>query len=59
MAHASLDASYSNLGENNLAAGNARKAHDLRVRVSEQERFYIESHYNKLVAGGLEYAKIQ
>ena len=34
-----------NLGETSLAAENTRKAYELRERVSEREKFYIESHY--------------
>ncbi len=33
-----------------------QRAHDLRERVSQPERFYIEAHYNRLVAGNPEKA---
>jgi eukaryotic-like serine/threonine-protein kinase len=56
MAYASLGTSYMNLGEMNLAAQNIRKAYELRDRVSERERFYIESHYYYAVTGDLEKA---
>jgi tetratricopeptide (TPR) repeat protein len=39
-----------------LAAENIRKAHQLRARVSERERFYIESHYYENGTGELEKA---
>ncbi len=45
MAHARLSAIYSNLGEEDRAAAAARKAFDLRDRVSERERFYIDDHF--------------
>ena len=57
MAYASLGVSYSNLGENSLAAENTRKAYDLRERVSEQEKLYIESHYHFFATGDLERAR--
>lgn len=40
-----------------LGAENTRKAYDLRDRVSEREKFYIESHYQSLVTGDLEKAR--
>ena len=45
MAYARLSAIYSNLGEENRAVEAARKAFDLRGRVSERERFYIDDHF--------------
>jgi tetratricopeptide (TPR) repeat protein len=36
-----------------LASENTRKAYELRERVSEREKFYIESHYHDLVTGDL------
>jgi serine/threonine protein kinase/Flp pilus assembly protein TadD len=56
MAYASLGTIYSNLGEKNQSAENTRKAYELRDRVSEREKFYIESHYYHYVAGDLEKA---
>jgi eukaryotic-like serine/threonine-protein kinase len=53
MAYASLGTSYRDLGESSLAAENAQKAYDLRERVSEREKLYIESHYS-FVAGDLD-----
>jgi eukaryotic-like serine/threonine-protein kinase len=57
MAYASLGVGYVNLGEASLAAENTRKAYELRERVSEREKFYIESHYYHFVAGDLEKAR--
>ncbi len=56
MAYAWLGVSYANLGEASLAAENTWKAYELRERVSEPEKFYIESHYFHFVTGNLEKA---
>jgi eukaryotic-like serine/threonine-protein kinase len=53
MAYAALGTSYGVLGEGNLSAENIRRAYDLRARVSERERLYIESHYEGFVTGDL------
>jgi serine/threonine protein kinase/tetratricopeptide (TPR) repeat protein len=45
LAYARLAAIYSNVGEEDRAVEFARKAFDLRERVSERERYYILSHY--------------
>jgi len=55
-AYAFLGLSYSNLGETSLAAENGRKAYGLRERVSEREKFLIESYYYEFVIGDLEKA---
>jgi tetratricopeptide (TPR) repeat protein len=57
MAYARLGQNYNNLGETAQAAENARKAYELRERVSEREKFYIESHYEHFVTGDLEAAR--
>jgi tetratricopeptide (TPR) repeat protein len=57
MAYAALGASYYNLGETSLGAENTKKAYELRERVSEREKFYIESHYYSIVTGDLEKAR--
>jgi serine/threonine protein kinase/tetratricopeptide (TPR) repeat protein len=57
MAYASLGTTYGNLGVTSLAAENARKAYELRDRVSEREKFYIESQYHLFVTGNLEKAR--
>ena len=53
MAYASLGVSYSDFGETALAAETTRKAYDLRNRVSESEKYYIESNYHLNVTGDL------
>src|SRR5579859_7214399 len=57
MAYASLGTAYNNLGEKELAAENTRRAYELRGKVSEREKFYIESHYYHFVTGDLLKAK--
>ena len=54
MAYGRLAHSYTNIGQTAKAAENARKANDLRQRVSERERFYIESTYEFSVTENLE-----
>ena len=57
MAYARLGTNYRNLGEPTLGSEYIRKAYDLRERVSEPEKFYIESHYDEIVTGDLERAR--
>ena len=57
MAYATLGTCYSNLAERNLGTENTRKAYELRDRVSEREKFYIESHFFDIVTGDLEKAR--
>jgi eukaryotic-like serine/threonine-protein kinase len=57
MAYASLGTAYINLGETSVATENFRQAYALRERVSEREKFYIESHYFQYVTGDLEKAR--
>jgi serine/threonine protein kinase/tetratricopeptide (TPR) repeat protein len=45
MAHARIAAIYNNLGEEDRSEEAARKAFDLKERVSEKERFYIIDHF--------------
>jgi eukaryotic-like serine/threonine-protein kinase len=45
MAHARLAAIYNNVGEEDRSVESAKKAFDLRERVSERERFYITDHF--------------
>jgi len=56
MAHAYLGSLYFDLQEPSLSTASMKRAYDLRDRVSENERFYIESHYYHLVTGELEKA---
>jgi eukaryotic-like serine/threonine-protein kinase len=53
MAYASLGTVHSNLSERVLARENMEKAYALRDRVSEREKFYIDSHYHDLATGNL------
>ncbi len=52
-----LGVGYHNLGELHLAADNIRKAYQLRERVSEHEKFDIESGYYNFVVGDMEKAR--
>ena len=54
LAHARLGTVYENIGEQEQARSYKSKAFELRERVSEKERFYIESHYYKSVTGDLD-----
>jgi eukaryotic-like serine/threonine-protein kinase len=54
MAHAALGSCFLNLGEISASADESRKAFELRDRVSEVERYYIESHYYHSALGDLE-----
>jgi Flp pilus assembly protein TadD/predicted Ser/Thr protein kinase len=57
MAYAALGACYYNLGETSLAAKNTTKSYELRDKVSEAERFGIESRYQHFVTRNLEKAR--
>ncbi len=56
MAYVGLAVEYSNLGRASLAADNAKKAYDLRDRVSERERYRISAFYFQYVTGEVEKA---
>jgi len=45
LAWAGLGVRYANFGEHALANASFKRAYELRDRVSERERFYIEAHY--------------
>jgi serine/threonine protein kinase/tetratricopeptide (TPR) repeat protein len=53
-AYARLAVIHGNLGQPELAAEYARKAFDLRDRVSEREKFYISSNYYRSVTSEIE-----
>jgi len=53
MAYATLGTAYSNVRDNKLSIEYASKAFELRDRVSEREKLYIDSHYYHFVAGDL------
>jgi len=55
-AYASLGMAQYNLRETSAASENFRKAFELRDRVSERERFYIEAAYYSFATGELEKA---
>ena len=55
-AYASLSMCYSALNQLERASENARKAYELRGRVSEWEQFYIEANYYQNGTGELEKA---
>ena len=54
LAYLALAASYANLGESSLASANAKKAYELREKVSGLEKFLIEAQYNWIALGDLE-----
>jgi len=56
-AYANLGASHSNIGETILAAEETKKAYELRERVSEHEKFVIESYYHIYTTGDLEQSR--
>jgi class 3 adenylate cyclase/tetratricopeptide (TPR) repeat protein len=56
LAYADLSLMYGDLGEADSSAEYARKAYELRERVTERERFSIDSSYYQSVTGDLEKA---
>jgi eukaryotic-like serine/threonine-protein kinase len=54
MGYSMLGVGYHNLGEFTLAERNTRKAYELRERVSEREKFIIESSYYLFATGDLD-----
>ena len=52
-AYASLGMAYNNMGDSQEAMKNFTKAFELRDRVSDRERFYIEASYYSFVTGEL------
>ena len=57
MGYASLGLAYIHSGAETLGMENMRKAFELRERVSQRERFYIEARYHQDVTGNLEKAQ--
>jgi serine/threonine protein kinase/tetratricopeptide (TPR) repeat protein len=53
-AYASLGTTYANLNQTSLAIENYKRAYELRDRVSERERYYIEAQYYGYVTGDLQ-----
>ena len=56
MAHASLGVASSSLGETVLAAKSTTRAWQLRERVTDRERFFVDFTYDRQVTGNLEKA---
>jgi DNA-binding winged helix-turn-helix (wHTH) protein/tetratricopeptide (TPR) repeat protein len=56
MAYSWIATAYFDLNEIGFGPENARKAYDLRLKVSERERFFIEGNYYALATGELEKA---
>jgi tetratricopeptide (TPR) repeat protein/predicted Ser/Thr protein kinase len=56
-AYLGLATSYWNAGDTELAAQNAKRAYELRNRVSERAKLSIETHYEVQVTGNLEEAE--
>ena len=56
LAYAAMGARYSNLGEMNKAAAAEKKAYELRHRLTEQNRFIVESLYYDVGTWDLEKA---
>jgi len=56
MAYVGISVEYANLGRASLAAENAKKAYDLRGRVSEREQYRISAFYFQNVTGEVEKA---
>ena len=56
MAYANLGLGYSGVGESVLSAESTTKAWQLRDRVSDRERFFIDFTYDRQVTGNLEKA---
>ena len=54
MAYSTMGTVYFNQGSPAEAAENVTKAYELRAKVSERERFYIESHYVTMALRDLE-----
>jgi hypothetical protein len=57
LAYASLALTYADSGQTGPAAEAARRAYELRNRVSDREQFFIEVTYDRIVTGNLERAR--
>ncbi len=56
MAYAALGLAYSGIGESSLSAESTTKAWQLRERVSDPEKFFVDFTYHRQVTGNLEKA---
>jgi tetratricopeptide (TPR) repeat protein len=57
LAYATLALTYADSGQTGPAAEAARRAYELRNRVSDREQFFIEVTYDRIVTGNLERAR--
>jgi eukaryotic-like serine/threonine-protein kinase len=57
LAYAHLALSYADSGQTGSAGEAAKRAYELRDRVSDRERFFIEVTYDRIVTGNLERAR--
>jgi len=57
LAYAMLGFTYGNVGESGLDAEYARKAYELRDRVSEPEKYFISAHFHIAVTGNMKEAE--
>jgi eukaryotic-like serine/threonine-protein kinase len=53
-AYAGLGVTFADLGEQQLAAENLKKAFALREHITEGEKYYIEAQYHRIVTGDIE-----
>lgn len=56
-AHAILALMYGHTGESALATQTIRRAHELRSRASDEERFFIDAYYEGRAIGNMEKAQ--
>jgi len=56
LAHARLGTFYSNIGEGEPAREHTSRAYELRERVSERERYYIDARYHTMVTRDIDRA---
>jgi len=56
-AHATLALMYGHTGESALATQTIRRAHELRSRASDEERFFIDAYYQGRATGNMEKAQ--
>jgi eukaryotic-like serine/threonine-protein kinase len=54
LAYSTLGITYVNIAEIGKGTDFLRKAYELRDRVSERERFYIDTHYEQYASGDIE-----
>ena len=57
LAYAWLGVAYTSIGESSIAAGDTRKAYELRDRTSEPEKYFISAIFHKEVTGDIDQAE--